>query len=68
MFDAVGHPVDRLKRVAIGSLRDSRLKPGHWRDLTPEEVAGLKRSTAKVGGAIHDKSPEEPRRRSRGSL
>jgi 23S rRNA pseudouridine2605 synthase len=47
MFDAVGHPVDRLKRVAIGSLKDSRLKAGQWRDLTPEEVASLKRSVGR---------------------
>lgn len=43
MFDAVGHPVDRLKRVAIGPLRDARLKSGYWRDLTTQEVAALKR-------------------------
>ena len=43
MCDAIGHPVEHLRRVAIGPLRDSRLKAGHWRDLTPEEVARLKR-------------------------
>ena len=47
MFDAIGHPVDRLRRVAIGSLRDSRLKAGHWRDLTSAEVASLQRSAAR---------------------
>src|SRR5215813_7581269 len=31
MFDAVGHPVDHLQRVAIGPLRDAQLKPGQWR-------------------------------------
>ncbi len=48
MFDAVGHPVDRLKRVAIGSLSDGRLKPGHWRELTSNEVSVLKRSTSEA--------------------
>jgi 23S rRNA pseudouridine2605 synthase len=43
MGDAIGHPVTHLKRVAIGPLRDSRLKPGQWRDLTPEEVTRLRR-------------------------
>jgi 23S rRNA pseudouridine2605 synthase len=38
MFDAVGHPVRRLARTAIGPLRDRELKPGEWRDLTVEEV------------------------------
>jgi pseudouridine synthase len=42
MCEAIGHPVDRLKRVAIGPLRDSRLKPGEWRDLTPDEVKKLR--------------------------
>jgi 23S rRNA pseudouridine2605 synthase len=46
MFDAVGHPVDRLKRVAIGPLRDSRLKPGEWRDLTAAEVSGLQKAAS----------------------
>ena len=45
MFDAIGHPVDHLTRVAIGPIRDTRLATGHWRDLTPAEVAALKRST-----------------------
>jgi 23S rRNA pseudouridine2605 synthase len=28
MFEAIGHPVDYLRRVAIGPLKDSRLRPG----------------------------------------
>jgi 23S rRNA pseudouridine2605 synthase len=44
MCDAIGHPVTQLKRVAIGPLRDSRLKVGYWRDLTTEEVKRLKRA------------------------
>jgi 23S rRNA pseudouridine2605 synthase len=44
MFDAIGHPVDELTRVAIGPLRDSRLKLGHWRNLTVAEVAALKKA------------------------
>ena len=42
MCEAIGHPVDHLKRVAIGPLRDSRLKVGYWRELTPKEVSTLK--------------------------
>jgi 23S rRNA pseudouridine2605 synthase len=42
MCEAIGHPVDRLRRVAIGPIRDSRLKPGQWRELTREEVLKLK--------------------------
>lgn len=45
MFDAIGHPVDELRRVSIGPIRDTRLKTGHWRELTAAEVASLKKST-----------------------
>jgi 23S rRNA pseudouridine2605 synthase len=45
MCEAIGHPVARLKRVAIGTLEDTRLKPGEWRDLTKEEVRKLTASS-----------------------
>ncbi len=41
MFFRVGHPVMRLRRVGIGSLRDNRLAIGEWRELTPGEVDAL---------------------------
>ncbi len=44
MFEAIGHPVDYLRRIAIGPLRDTRLRQGHWRDLTEAEVQSLKRA------------------------
>jgi 23S rRNA pseudouridine2605 synthase len=43
MFEAIGHPVIRLKRVAIGPLRDDRLRPGEYRFLTPREVKFFKK-------------------------
>jgi 23S rRNA pseudouridine2605 synthase len=46
MCDAVGYPVDRLVRVRIGPLRDTRLRPGKWRPLTPKEVRGLQEAVA----------------------
>jgi len=49
MFDAIGHPVDYLRRVAIGPLKDARLRPGQWRDLTEAEVAALKKVAARQG-------------------
>jgi pseudouridine synthase len=42
MCDAIGHPIERLTRTAIGPLRDTRLKPGQWRELTADEVRALK--------------------------
>src|SRR5438552_14451371 len=41
MFQAVGHPVSKLKRVAIGPISDPRLSPGVWRELTKQEVKML---------------------------
>lgn len=38
MFQAVGHPVEKLKRVRIGFLEDPKLAPGRWRHLRPEEI------------------------------
>jgi 23S rRNA pseudouridine2605 synthase len=49
MCDAIGHPVAHLKRVAIGPIRDTRLKTGHWRDLTAAEVKSLQTAAEKVG-------------------
>ena len=45
MCEAIGHPVDHLKRVAIGPIRDARLKVGHWRELTADEVKKLRAAT-----------------------
>jgi 23S rRNA pseudouridine2605 synthase len=45
MCEAVGYPVTRLVRTRIGPLRDTRLKPGDWRDLTAEEVRRLAQET-----------------------
>jgi len=41
MFKAVGHPVSKLRRVAIGPIADPKLTPGDWRELTRNEVKML---------------------------
>jgi len=46
MCDAIGHPVNELRRVAVGPIRDAKLKIGHWRELTPQEVERLRRATS----------------------
>jgi pseudouridine synthase len=43
MLEAVGHPVQTLKRTRIGPISDRQLKPGAWRELTEEEVRRLMR-------------------------
>jgi 23S rRNA pseudouridine2605 synthase len=42
MFERIGQPVVKLKRVRIAFLTDSGLKPGQWRLLTKAEVDRLK--------------------------
>lgn len=42
MFAAIGNPVQSLERVAIGDIRLGRLKQGHYRKLTKEEIEYLK--------------------------
>ena len=44
MCDAVGYPVKRLVRTRIGPLRDTKLRPGQWRELTLDEVRSLTNS------------------------
>ncbi|MDE2850062.1 MAG: pseudouridine synthase [Acidobacteriota bacterium] len=45
MFFRVGHPVQRLRRVAIGRLEDTELPLGHWRELSTEELTALRASS-----------------------
>jgi 23S rRNA pseudouridine2605 synthase len=44
MCEAIGHPVDRLKRVRIGPITDDRIRPGEFRELDAKEVAALRRA------------------------
>ncbi|HWM90975.1 MAG TPA: pseudouridine synthase [Thermoanaerobaculia bacterium] len=45
MFMRISHPVQKLRRVAIGPLRDPDLPLGAVRELTPREVEMLLRSS-----------------------
>jgi 23S rRNA pseudouridine2605 synthase len=40
LFESAGHEVTRLHRVAFGSIELGDLAPGHWRDLTRQELFG----------------------------
>ncbi len=46
MCEAIGHPVTHLKRVAIGPIRDPKLKVGSWRELREDEVERLRKAAA----------------------
>ena len=50
MFFRVGHPVQRLRRVAIGRLEDAALRLGSWRELSPGEVATLRAGSRPPSG------------------
>lgn len=58
MFQAVGHPVAKLRRVAIGPISDPKLGPGDWRELTRQEVKLL-------GTVMEPKEQKAPRRAAR---
>jgi len=49
MFESIGHPVSKLRRVAIGPVRDERLPLGAVRALSPREVELLRRSLSAGG-------------------
>lgn len=49
MFEAIGHPVDKLSRVEIGPVRLGALKIGSLRDLTTREVLALRKAVLVEG-------------------
>jgi 23S rRNA pseudouridine2605 synthase len=57
LFFMAGHHVQRLRRSAIGDLRDESLKPGEFRTVTDFEVRALLRCATKAG------KPSSSRRR-----
>jgi len=61
MCDAIAHPVERLRRTRIGPIEDRALRPGQFRDLTPDE----RRELAGVRTAAPPARPPGPRSRSR---
>lgn len=44
MFDRIGHPVSKLRRVSIGPIRDEKLRVGAFRPLTKDEIRKLVRN------------------------
>jgi len=66
MMEAVGHKVAKLRRVAIGPVRDTKIPIGGFRDLRPEEIAALKAlrpaaSAAPRGGPRRNVAPARRR-------
>lgn len=50
MFEAIGHPVTRLKRIAFGHLYLGTMKRGIYRHLTKNEVEALRQSAQTDSG------------------
>ena len=48
MFDSIGHSVVKLRRIAIGFLKDEKLKPGELRFLKETEVKRFFKIAAKT--------------------
>jgi len=66
MCDAIGHPVVQLMRTKIGSLTLEGLRPGHVRELKPDEIKALSKravSTPKnASDATRPRAAARPRR------
>jgi 23S rRNA pseudouridine2605 synthase len=60
MFQSIGHPVSKLRRVAIGPIRDDRLPVGAVRSLSEAEVQALLES---LGRSPRPPVPSSPRPR-----
>ena len=64
LLEAVGHPVSKLKRVALGPVTSRGLEPGEFRHLTPHEVLVLiGRVHAKPASQAAARLPRRPTHR-----
>jgi 23S rRNA pseudouridine2605 synthase len=63
MYQAIGHPVSKLKRVAIGPLSDPKLTPGVWRELTKSEVKLLASGKEPQPRQRRTTKPPQPRKK-----
>jgi len=63
MCEAVGLTVIRLKRTEIGAVKLGMLPIGKWRELTKEELTGLRAAAKKGEAASHQKEIENAGKR-----
>ncbi len=64
LLEAVGHPVSKLRRVALGPVTTRGLEPGQFRPLTPLEVKGLLKGVGPRPEAREKSKRPHPRDRS----
>ena len=67
LLQALGHPVEKLKRVGLGLLTSTGLEVGEFRSLTPREVASFLRGRGNVRSDRFSSSPEAPFRPRKGA-
>jgi len=60
MFEAIGHKVMKLRRVAIGPLELAGVEPGEWRYLTGKEIRDLKAYVEQKEREPRTAPPREP--------
>jgi 23S rRNA pseudouridine2605 synthase len=71
LCEAVGLPVLRLFRPEFGGVTVARLRPGHWRELGPDEVQAMRVAVGMEGGepgrtALAQELPKAGRRHGHG--
>lgn len=62
MLERLGHEVKRLRRISMGPLTLTGLRPGQWRELLPSELESLER--AAFGTRASTKSAKGPKKAS----
>ncbi len=63
MFAEIGHPVERLARVAFGGVELGDLRQGKWRFLTQQEVGRLHAAVeGRRGAPRHERTTRRERR------
>jgi 23S rRNA pseudouridine2605 synthase len=65
LFEAVGHEVTRLKRVAFGRLELGDLAPGQWREINEAEFRTAISTPAPLSGSKTRRSGSSPKGRVR---
>jgi 23S rRNA pseudouridine2605 synthase len=65
MFFRIGHPVQKLRRIAIGPLRDDQIPVGSLRDLSEREILALRRAGARATAKPPRSTPVRPAPRTR---
>lgn len=63
MLFRLGHPVEKMTRTGLGSLRDKKLPLGRYRELTPAERNRLLREASSAPPRRRKKSPPRKTRR-----